>query len=236
MTTLNIISAGAAKAIVTAVAEQTITDKLTFVNTKFGAVGALLKDVEAGNAFDVIILTNIMIDQLVRNGYLDPDSKVDIGSVSTGVAVHHESDYKNNYETLDVRSILLDADRLVCPDPSVASAGRVLLQALSKLELFEEVKNKLEFFENGAKTIEELTIRTDQKTIGIVQVSEIVANRNLVLLHSLPERLQEKIIYSVAISNKATDNQYSRIFVNKLTQDKDFLKKAGFDPFKENLV
>ena len=85
MATLNIFCAGAAQAVVTQIAGKFQRDSGNFVNSNFGAVGAMKARVVAGEAADVIVLTAALIDELIAQGLVVPGSRVDLGRVGTGV-------------------------------------------------------------------------------------------------------------------------------------------------------
>ena len=90
MPTLHILSAGAAQAVTERIVDAFKRDTGCDVVAQFGAVGAMKSQLGAGDATDVIILTRAMIDELEQAGVVERGSRVDLGTVSTGVAVREE--------------------------------------------------------------------------------------------------------------------------------------------------
>ena len=230
MAALNIISAGAAKSIVNAVAGSEAVRERVQVHARFGAVGAMLKEVESGCACDVVILTDTLLNRLIDQGEVRLDSMIDIGHVRTGIAVHCDRGPQDAMAQADLRTCLLSADRILCPDPAVASAGRMLMRAIEAVDILDQVQGKLVFFSDGLGVVDGLSRCADQNTVGVIQVSEIVACQHLSLMGVLPEDPDEKIVYSIAISNGTENRVEAERFVQALLEDKQRLLRYGFIP------
>ena len=216
MAALNIISAGAAKSLVSAVADKATVTGQVCVRTKFGAVGAMLQEVESGSSCDIIILTDTLLKRLILQGRVRPDSMVHIGHVKTGIAVCCNGSAPDAQDALDLRTHLITAEQVLCPDPAVASAGRMLVRALDQLGAAEQLRDKLVYFNDGLGVIEALLKSENKNTIGVIQVSEIVSCQELSLIGVLPEDSKEKIIYSIAISNNSENTAEAEQFVQAL--------------------
>ena len=156
MATLNIFCAGAAQAVVTQIAEKFQRDSGNFVNANFGAVGAMRARVAAGEPADVIVLTAALIDELVAQGLVAAGSRVDLGKVGTGVAVRAGTPLPNVTDMRVLRGNMLAAARIVCPDPAVATAGKVVMSALDRLGIASDVRARLQFFPNGYAAMNDL--------------------------------------------------------------------------------
>jgi len=228
---LNIFSAGAAQAAVTQIAEKFQRESGDLINAAYGAVGAMKARVVAGEPVDVIILTAALIDELIREGLVVPGSRIDLGRVGTGVAVRAGTPLPDVGNARALRGNLLAATKIVCPDPAIATAGKVVLNVLDRLGIAGEIKTRLQVFPNGYAAMAHLAQSTGTLEIGITQITEIIANRGVTLVGPLPPELQNIAVYSVALAAHSAHPERSKEFIRRLTgfNAQVVLSAAGFD-------
>jgi molybdate transport system substrate-binding protein len=231
LATLNIFSAGAAQSVVTQIAGKFQRESGNLINAVFGAVGAMKTRVLAGEPADVIVLTATLIDELVQQGFVVPGSRVDLGKVGTGVAVRAGTPLPDVRDTQVLRGNLLAASRIVCPDPAVATAGKVVLAALDKLGITDQVKPRLQYFPNGFAAMADLAQSTGLLEMGITQITEIVANQGVTLVGPLPADVQNIAVYSAGLATRSAHPERAREFIRRLTgfNAQAVLSAAGFD-------
>jgi molybdate transport system substrate-binding protein len=231
LTTLNIFSAGAAQAVVTQIAEKFQRESANLINANYGAVGAMKARVAAGEPADVIILTATLIDELIQQGFIVPGSRVDLGKVGTGVAVRAGTPLPDVRNTQVLCGNMLAATRIVCPDPAVATAGKVVLNVLDRLGIADHVKPRLEYFPNGYAAMAHLAQSTGMLEMGITQITEIIANKGVTLVGPLPAELQNIAVYSVGLAVRSAHPERSKEFIRRLTgfNAHAVLSAAGFD-------
>jgi len=225
---LNIFCAGAAKALVSRLAQRLAADGAPLPNARYGAVGAMAAQVRTGLPADIVILTAELIDELIAEGRLAAGSRADLGKVGTGVAVRADASAPALDDAEQLRAALLGADSIVCPDPSVATAGRVLLGVLDQLGIREAVVPRLKFCASGYEAMEQLAGGSGGRDLGVMQLTEIVANDQIVLAGPLPEAMQQTVIYAAALSATSVDPGRSLAFIRALTEDAHVLQAAGF--------
>ena len=231
MATLTIFSAGAAQAAVTQIAEKYQRESGNLINANFGAVGAMKARVAAGEPADVIVLTAALIDELIQQGFVAPGSRVDLGKVGTGVAVRAGTPLPDVRNMHVLRGNLLAATKVVCPDPAVATAGKVVMKALDQLGITGEVKPRLQFFPNGFAAMAHLAQSGDALEMGITQITEIVANKGVTLVGPLPAEVQNIAVYSAGLAARSAHPERSKEFIRRLTgfNAQAVLSVAGFD-------
>ena len=231
MATVNVFCAGAAQAVLTQIAEKFERDSDHKVNAQFGAVGAMKERVVAGEPADVIVLTGALIDELSQQGLVAEGSRVDLGKVGTGVAVRAGTPMPDVTNKDVFRGNLLAAKRILCPDPAVATAGKVVLSALDKLGIADKVKSHLKFFPNGYAAMNALAESSGLLEMGITQITEIVANEGVTLVGPLPAELQSIAIYSVGVAAASTEREAADEFIRRLTgfNAQTILSAAGFE-------
>ena len=231
MVTLNIFSAGAAQAVVTQIAEKFQRESGNLINAAYGAVGAMKARVVAGEPADVIVLTAALIDELIQQGLVVPGSRVDLGKVGTGIAVRTGTPLPDVRNPQVLRGNLLAATKIVCPDPAVATAGKVVLNVLDRLDIAGQVRARLQYFPNGYAAMAHLAQSTDMLEMGITQITEIMANRGVTLVGPLPPELQNIAVYSVGLAAQSAHPERSKEFIRRLTgfNAHAVLSTAGFD-------
>ncbi len=231
MATLNIFSAGAAQSAVTQITEKFQHESGNLVHAGYGAVGAMKARVVAGEPADVIILTAALIDELIQQGLVVPGSRVDLGKVGAGVAVRAGSPLPDVGNTRVLRGNMLAATGIVCPDPAVATAGKVVLNVLDRLGIADQVKARLRYFPNGYAAMAHLAQSTGMLEMGITQLTEIVANKRVTLVGPLPAELQHIAVYSVGLAMRSAHPERAKEFIRRLTgfNAQAVLSAAGFD-------
>ena len=197
----------------------------------YGAVGAISARVVAGEPADVIILTAGLIDELIERGLVVAGSRSDLGSVGTAFAVRAGVALPDVGNADALRTSLLIATKIVCPDPAVATAGKVLLEVLRQLGIAEQIAPKLEFAPSGNEAIKRIAQGIGTLELGVMQVTEIIAGTGVTLAGTLPRILQSKTLYSAGLAVRSAHPNRSRNFINQLTgvEARTALVAAGFE-------
>ena len=231
MTTLNVFCAGAAQAAVTEIAAKFERDTGHAVAATCGAVGAMKAHVIAGEPADLVVLTGALIDELIQQEWVVAGSRVDLGKVGTGVAVRAGTPLPDIRNTRVLRGNLLAAKRVLFPDPAVATAGKVVMSALDKMGIKDELKSRLHFFPNGYAAMNDLAKSTGLLEMGITQITEIVANKGVTLVGPLPADVQNVAVYSVGLAVNSKDAELAKELIRRLTgfSAQPVLSAAGFD-------
>ena len=133
MATIRILSAGAAQSITEKIAARFTAETGCEVTAAYGAVGAMKSRVVGGEPVDVVILSAPLIEELAASGHLADGSRRDLGTVGTGVAVRAGTPLPDVSSSRVLRGNLLAANRIVCPDPEIATAGKVVMRAIELL-------------------------------------------------------------------------------------------------------
>jgi molybdate transport system substrate-binding protein len=230
MTTLNIFCAGAAQAVVSQLAAKFQRESCNLIHAEYGAVGAMKARVVSGAPADIIILTAALIDELIAEGEVVAGSRADLGKVGTGVAVRTGTPRPDVRTTDVLRANMLAATRIVCPDPAVATAGKVVLKVLGQLGVAAEVTPRLQYFPNGYAAMANLAQSDGLREMGITQVTEILANPGVTLVGPLPAEVQNMAVYTAGLAVRSAHPERSREFIRRLTgfNAQPILSAAGF--------
>ena len=230
MILLNILSAGAAQAVVQNVIADFKRDTGNDVAADFGAVGAMKAKAQSGAPVDVIVLTNTMIDELIASGFVAA-GRADLGKVGTGVAVRAGAAKPDIANADSLRAALCAASVIAFPDPAVATAGRIVMACLDKLGIAAEMENRLKFFPNGNAAMNWLALNGDARAIGITQNTEILPVKGVTYVGPLPNAFQARATYSAGCVAHSAHSVEARDFVLRLTSPaaKPMLAAAGYE-------
>ena len=231
MAALNIFSAGAAQAVVERIIEDYEKDTSRTVSAEFSAVGAMKAKVVAGEPVDVVILTAALVDELIVQGLVAAGSRADLGKVGTGAAVRAGTPLPDVSNAEVLRGNMLAANKIVCPDPAVATAGKVVMSLVERLGIAGQVKDKMQFFPNGYAAMRWLAASAGTLEMGITQITEILPNKDVKLAGPLPDELQMKTVYSAGLAAQAQHPDAAKDFLARLTAPaaRPILAAAGYE-------
>jgi molybdate transport system substrate-binding protein len=222
---LNILSAGAAQGVVMALAAMFKSQTGVEINATFGAVGAMRAKLLAGDACDVIILTQTQIAELANEGRVLAESAADLGTVRTGVAVPAGDPLPDVSSAAGLRTALLAADGIYFPDAVKATAGIHFAKVIDTLGIRSAVEARLRTFANGATAIGAMVSENlrdkNLRLIGCTQVTEINNTPGAVLVGALPKEFELATVYSVGVCIGAAPGAIdaARQFAHLLTSE-----------------
>jgi molybdate transport system substrate-binding protein len=217
---LNILSAGAAKGLVQALQDGFHSSAGASVSAKFGAVGAIQEQMDAGSPCDVIILTGDMIDKLDQAGRVVPGSIAPMGRVETGVAVRSGEALPPISNRAELSAALSKAKAVYFPDPIRATAGIHFASVLKKLGIYDELEPRFRTFPSGAITMANLSQTTEADFIGCTQVTEIIYTDGVTMVGLLPKEFELATMYSAAVSKTAANPELAQAFIDLMTGEK----------------
>lgn len=231
MKVLRILSAGAAQSVTESISAQFTSETGCEVKAAYGAVGAMNARVVGGEPVDVVILSGQLIDDLLASGHLAAGSRVDLGTVGTGVAVRAGTPLPEVSSIRCLRGNLLAANRIVCPDPAVATAGKIVMRALELLGIGGEARSRLQFFPNGYAAMQWLAASGGLLEMGITQNTEILANKGVTYVGPLPQELQMKTVYAAGLAARAENTEAAENFITRFAgpSARRMLEAAGYE-------
>lgn len=230
-TELCILSAGAAKEIVTKLAKLYIQTTGHGVTLNFAPVGAIRERILSGETADLIVVAAPVLEELVQQGKVNRKTIRQIGKVGVGIAVQSGQTLPD-ISTADIlRATLLNAQSLVYADPaSGASSGIQFAKVLQQLGIEGSVRGKSILLPGGGSAIME-TVAAGQAQIGIQQITEILPVQGVDLVGPLPAELQQITMYSAGIFVASTLHEQAEILLSFLSCPAviRFLHSAGFE-------
>jgi molybdate transport system substrate-binding protein len=231
-TMLNLLCAGAAQGLVRALQARFRSETGATVGGRFGAVGAMKEALDAGEACDVMVVTDAMVDALTAAGALRPGTRAPLGRVRTGIAVRSGTPHPDVSTAQSLRAALLAADSVYFPDAIRSTAGIHFASVLEQLGIHDELAPRFRNFPNGATAMRELASAASPHPIGCTQVTEIKYTDGVDLVALLPPQFELATLYTAAVAQRATDPELAARFIALLAEAETQALRisAGFEP------
>ena len=212
--TLKVLTAGAFKQVVLAFVPAFEAKSGIKVEVENDTAGALLKRVQAGEAFDVLIIPPAGLATLGQEGKVDAASAAPVARVAIGVAVAKGAP-RPPLETVDqFKEAVLKARKVAYIDPASGGSSGIYLDSLfQRLGIAEQVKAKAVLVPGGLVAER---IAKGEADLAIHQVSEILPVAGVELAGLLPESIQQYTTYGAAVSATAKQKEHARAFVATL--------------------
>jgi molybdate transport system substrate-binding protein len=206
-------------------AEKAIGRKVV---VEFSASTYLKKEIDAGEPFDVVIVTPGIIDDLAKSRILAAGSKTDIASSDLAVGIKAGS-AKADVSTPDgMKKRLLAAKTLTWTDGG-ASAPEVLAM-FRALGIAEQMKPKSVLQKTPGRPAE--SIAEGENELMFAPISEIQTVKGVEVLGKFPREFQKPVVMTAGIAAHAKDAEGARKLVAYLSSAEAIpaLKASGMEP------
>ena len=232
MSSLQVLCAGAARGLVSALGGQFLAESGFEIRGTFGAVGSMREKLLAGEACDLIVLTDALIGELARDGWVDPASRVALGRVRTGIAARAGDPVPGIADAQSLRDSLMRAAAIYLPDPQRATAGIHFVKVLRDLGIEELTASRLRPFASGAAAMQAMAASGPPGSIGCTQVTEINYTEDVVLAGPLPARFELCTTYCAAVCTRAAEPDAARKLATLISGPGSAAIRAlgGFEP------
>jgi len=227
---LKLLTAGAFKSTVLALLPDYEKASGNKVSVENDTVGALMKRIEAGESFDVVVMTPEAVDKLTGAGKVAAGSRTNLARVGVGVMVKTGAS-KPDISTVDAfKKALLDAKSISFIDPaSGGSSGIYVEKLLERLGISDQVKPK-EKLKQGGYVAD--YIESGQAELGIHQISEILPHAGVTLVGPLPKEIQNYTVYAAGIGAGTKDGEAAKALIAALNGPaaQALFKSKGMEP------
>jgi molybdate transport system substrate-binding protein len=191
--------------------------------------GGVQKRMEAGEAFDLVIGTTAVLDNLTRENKVSA-SHADLAQMVAGIAMHAGTAKPAIADAGQVKATLLAAKTISYVDPASGGiTGVFFLQQADKLGVGEQVRAKAVLKPNGTGVA--AAVASGEAQYGVTLISEMLPEPG-VTAWPLPDELQMTTIYTAAIATHAENALDAGALLNELRGPKgrEASIKAGLKP------
>jgi molybdate transport system substrate-binding protein len=226
MSSLNILSGGAAHGLVASLASELKARTGLEISGEFGAVGVMAEKLRNGVAADIVILTAALLARLADEKLVVAASIADVGLVETALAVRSADPRVSVKDANDLRA----ADAIFVPDTKASTAGIHIAKVLNQLDIADEVQARLKIYPNGATAMRHLAASDGALPIGCTQSTEIISTKGVVLSGVLPSGCALATMYTAGVATHAVSAKQAQVLIDLLTNadQRQLRERAGF--------
>ena len=195
------------------------------VKFEFGTAGAIAKRVAEGAEGDVVLATNAGLAALAKEGKVDGASIRDLGSMGVGVAVKAGAPKPDIHDVDSFKASMLAAKSIMYANPAKGGqSGIHVAKMFAKLGIDKQVEPKLQLPDRGPDGLKEVAAGS------LGQISEILANKDVVLVGPLPTEIQGAVTFSASVHAASKNKQAAEDLIQELTTSaaKEQFKARGF--------
>jgi molybdate transport system substrate-binding protein len=182
---------------------------------------------ERGEPADVLIMVGYALDDLVKQGKVIADSKVDLVKSPIGIAVKSGAPSPDISTADAVKRALLAAKTIAYSDS--ASGVYVSTEMFAKLGITDAMKDKARKI--PATPVGEIVARGEAE-IGLQQISELKPVSGIDIVGPLPDDLQKITVFSTGIATVSREPDAGKALIKFLASPaaRAEIVKSGMDP------
>ncbi len=198
------------------------------MKVQYGASATFKRSIEAGEPFDLAILTPQLIEDLIKKGKIAAGTAVDIASTGIGVAVRAGSPKPEVTTPEAMKQTLLKAKSIGYVKEGASAAA--IVNMLNRLGINDEVKNKIVFQQGAERSM--ASVAGGQTDVAFALISEILSVPGVQLAGPFPPEFQRPIVMSAGIASSTQNRAIVDKIVKSLTsaEASTTIKATGLDP------
>ena len=192
--------------------ERVTNDKVVTAATSIGAgADSIPSRLQRGETIDVVIVSDAVLEELIEDGLVAADSRVDLARSSIGVAVRAGAPKPDISSVEALKRTLLEAK-------SIAYSGSVSGQYVST-ELFQRLGIADQVAGKSRRIIGErvgAVVARGEAEIGFQQISELLPISGLTFVGPLPEEVQRTTVFAAGVVKTSRQQHAARALIDFL--------------------
>ena len=179
------------------------------VHVEYGTAAVLKRQLEGGRSFDVAVLPQSMIDDLVRQGKIVAGTSAVVARSGMGVAVRAGAAKPSIGSPEGLRRALLASSAVAYTKEGQSGAAAARLFDI--LNIAAAMKDRVDLESRPAGGV--LAVAEGKAPLGIALMSEIAADPRVELAGPLPGDLQTYVVFGAGVASSARHAQACRAFI-----------------------
>ncbi len=194
----------------------------------FGIAVPLKRQIDAGETFDVVVLTPALVGDLIKEGKVAPGTSADIAKAGLGVAIRKGAPRPDIGTPEALKRTLVNAKSIVYSKEG--ASGTYMAHLIGRLGLAEEMKPKTVLETRLGQTA--VAVVEGKAELGFMLISEILPVAEAEFAGPLPAELQSYIVFTAGIAPNAKDAEAAKAFISfvKTPAALPVLKAKGLEP------
>ena len=182
------------------------------LSVEFATSAAIKRSIDAKEPFDVTILASDVIDNLIKEHKLAPETRTDIGRAGIGIGIL-EGASKPDIRTPDsIKESLLNSKGVTYAGEG---ASRPAIDRMAQdLGIADRLKAKTKLTKSTDESMDAL--RAGQSDIVMTLISEIMPVKGVELVGPLPSKFQSYVTFSTAISSNSRNREAAQALIKFL--------------------
>ncbi len=176
---------------------------------QFNSTAGLKKQIEAGDGFDVAMITSEAVDDLIKQGKLAGGSRAAMGRVQLGIGIRTGA-AKPDIHTPEALKRTLRAAKSITYRVDGASRHDIE-KMFARLGIAKELQPAIVLVEGSGTATD--SVASGKAELVITLSSEIMPVHGIQLLGPLPPEFQYAIPFEAAVSAKATNAEAAKALI-----------------------
>jgi molybdate transport system substrate-binding protein len=198
----------------------------------YGSSVELKKHIDAGNLFDVAILTPPVLDELTKQGQIIGATRAVLARSGMGLIVPAGAVKPDIGSAEAFKRTLLNAKSIAYAPEGIT--GRHMASVFERLGIAAEIKAKTKPQPNVERTVQ--TIAGREAELGFGGISAFISTPGIQLVGPLPPELQDYVVYTMGLISAAKEKQAADALISFLKSDRGalVLKAKGLEPISQH--
>ncbi len=198
------------------------------LNIKYETTTALRKQIDAGEPFDLALLTAEVIDDLVKEGKITANTRTAIARIPIGIAIQSGLPKPDISSVDGLKRALLNAKSFGYTQGS--ASGIYVVQSFGRLGIDDAMKAKTRMSPVGITSTELVSKGEVQMNVDLIP--EMLLWPNVEVVGPLPPELQNDIRLATGVASGAKGTERSKSLIEFLTRPSSILviKATGMSP------
>jgi molybdate transport system substrate-binding protein len=194
----------------------------------YGTAVPLKRQIDAGESFDVVILTPAMIDELSKAGKVAPGTSANVAKIGIGVAIKAGAPKPDIGSVDALKRTLLNAKSISYSKEG--QSGTAMASIIERLGLTDQLKDRTVLETRSGQTA--ATTVEGKAELAFTLISEILPIAGAELAGPLPPDIQTYVVFTAGISSGLKDSAAAKNFIGffKSPAAIPVLKNSGMEP------
>jgi molybdate transport system substrate-binding protein len=195
------------------------------IRNNFGSSGDLQQQIINGAPVDVFISAAAkQMDELQKKDLIVADTRRDL--LSNRLVLIVPADKGDAKELKDLTNASIE--RIAIGDPRSVPVGQYAEQALTKLELLQDVQSKFVLGNNVRQVLQ--FVESGNAQAGIVYATDAKTSTKVKVVQVIDAKLHKPIVYPIAVLQKSSNQPSAKSYLEFLSSEpaKNIFEKYGF--------
>ena len=197
------------------------------LSIRFEFVPMAMRQIEAGAAFDLVILEPAPIDDMIRQRKILAETRTNLAYVGLGVGVRAGEPIPTVGSVEAFKRTLLGA-KSIAYQPDTGS-GKYFVELLDRLGIAADVTSKLRPKAGGAAIP---SVATGETEMVVISIPGILATPGVVLAGPLPSELQFHLLFTAGVGIVAKEPDGAKALLRYLSSEEavSVIRAKGLEP------